>query len=71
MPYPEELIERTAQTIEREHGVGHERARRFALAALDGCDAHGGNVQSEKELRRIIEVVVKAWIEAEDLRVRE
>lgn len=71
MSYSEELIERTAQTIEREHGVGHERARRFALAAMEGCDAHGGNPQSEKEMQRIIEVVVKAWIEAEDLRVSE
>ena len=42
MTFSEELIERTAQAIERMYRVGHDAARRLALAALEGSYAHGG-----------------------------
>ena len=52
--HPECLIAKVAAAIAGKYSVQSDRARRLAVAAMDGIDFHGGNPHDWKTIERVL-----------------
>lgn len=60
--YGNALIKIAATKIQSRYDVSKPQARDIAIKALDALEAHGGSSKDSVQVKRMIEVVVGAWL---------
>jgi hypothetical protein len=63
MKYPEELVTKTADLILSKFSVSPDRARRLAVAAMNGMDSHGSDPHDWGTIEQVVEIVVRSWVD--------
>lgn len=60
--HPEKIVTKTAELISITFSVSPDRARRLAVAAMDGMDSHGGDPHDWRSIEQVVDVVVRSWV---------
>lgn len=58
-----DIILRTMPLIKDKYPVGDNTALKYANMALNALESHGGSVTDFPSIIRVIDVVVKSWLE--------
>ncbi len=58
-----ELLDYVTSEIKKQYDISDEKAYSFAKDAIKQIRAHGGNPHNKEETNKVIEVVVKSWVE--------
>lgn len=60
--YDEKILFETKDLIISTYLIDEEKAEELAKNAIEGLISHGGNSYDFNQIRRVIEVVVKGWL---------
>jgi hypothetical protein len=63
--YDTEILNKTKVLIQEKYLVSEESAIKYAKWALDALVSHGGSPNDFSSVIKVIEVVVKSWIDEE------
>jgi len=61
-----ELVIKYKIKIMSKYHLDSNHAENLAIEAIHGLESHGGSVSDEVSMNRVIDVVVKSWIENGD-----
>lgn len=57
-----EILQWTEKRIKEEYSVNEPFAKELAENALHSIESHGGNNENKEEIEKVVNVVVKTWI---------
>lgn len=61
--FDKKIIQKTKDAIKLQFGLSSEESLELAIKALHGLDSHGVDCSDWLTVKRVIDVVVKSWIE--------
>lgn len=63
MDYNFDVLEKAISLIKQKYFIDESKAKEYATKAIEGLISHVGNPNDIYSLTRVVDIVVKSWIE--------